>query len=189
VELNAQVLGISVDHIPCLKAWAKSLGGISFPLLSDFWPHGDVSTSYGVLRDVGSSERAIFILDKHGTIQYIDIHDVDDQPSNEVLFDEILKFDPNPSFESSMNESSVEEELPTGGIIMYCNSWCPDCKKARKYLSDNNIEYREVDVNKNKKAADQVREWANGNLVTPTFEIDGKIVVDWNQAEFEEAIR
>ncbi|MCK5345796.1 MAG: glutaredoxin family protein, partial [Candidatus Heimdallarchaeota archaeon] len=64
-----------------------------------------------------------------------------------------------------------------------------ECKKARKYLSDNSIEYREVDVNKNKKAAEQVREWADGNLVTPTFEIDGKIVVDWNQAEFEEAIR
>ncbi|HBX68522.1 MAG TPA: hypothetical protein DEH25_03835, partial [Chloroflexi bacterium] len=42
VGLNAQVLGISVDHVPCLQAWAESLGGISYPLMSDFWPHGAV---------------------------------------------------------------------------------------------------------------------------------------------------
>ena len=48
--LNAQVLGISVDHVPCLTAWAESLGGIHYPLLSDFWPHGSVAERYGVLR-------------------------------------------------------------------------------------------------------------------------------------------
>ena len=34
--LDTQVLGISIDHVPCLKAWADSLGGINYPLLSDF---------------------------------------------------------------------------------------------------------------------------------------------------------
>jgi alkyl hydroperoxide reductase subunit AhpC len=41
---------------------------------------------YGVLRSEGYSERAIFILDKNGFIRYIDIHDIDQQPSNEELF-------------------------------------------------------------------------------------------------------
>ncbi len=87
--MNVQVLGISVDHVPCLKAWANSLGGIHFPLLSDFWPHGQVAQQYGVFRSEGHSERAIFILDTEGIIRYIDIHDIDDQPSNDVLFAEL----------------------------------------------------------------------------------------------------
>jgi alkyl hydroperoxide reductase subunit AhpC len=77
--LNVQVLGISVDHVPCLKAWAESLGGINYPLLSDFWPHGQVSDLYGVLRKEGYSERAIFIIDRDGIIRYIDIHAIDER--------------------------------------------------------------------------------------------------------------
>jgi len=75
--LNAQVLGISIDHVPCIQAWADSLGGIHYPLLSDFWPHGAVAKKYGVLRVEGYAERAIFIIDKIGIIRYIDIHDID----------------------------------------------------------------------------------------------------------------
>jgi len=89
--LNAQVLGISVDHVPCLKAWAESLGGISFPLLSDFAPQGAVAKKYGVKRKEGFSERAIFLLDKFGIIRYIDIHDIADRPKNTVLFAELKK--------------------------------------------------------------------------------------------------
>ena len=90
-KLNAQVLGISVDHIPCLKAWAKSLGGISFPLLSDFGPLAAVAKKYGVKRKEGFSERAIFVLDKYGIIRYIDIHDIKDRPKNKILFAELNK--------------------------------------------------------------------------------------------------
>jgi len=90
-KLNAQVLGISVDHVPCLKAWAESLGGISFPLLSDFSPLGAVARKYGVKRKEGFSERAIFLLDKQGIIRYIDIHDIKDRPKNKILFAELKK--------------------------------------------------------------------------------------------------
>jgi len=88
---DAQVLGISIDTIPTIKAWAKSLGGISYPLVSDFWPHGLTALKYGVLRAEGFTERAIFIIDKHGKIRYIDIHPIGDQPKNSVLFDELKK--------------------------------------------------------------------------------------------------
>jgi peroxiredoxin len=88
-KLNAQVLGISVDHVPCLKAWAKSLGGISFPLLSDFSPLAAVAKKYGVRRKEGFSERAIFVLDKFGIIRYIDIHNIKDRPKNQILLAEL----------------------------------------------------------------------------------------------------
>jgi peroxiredoxin len=85
---DAQVLGISVDSVPCNTAWAKSLGGLSYDLLSDFEPKGEVARAFGAYRAAdGISERAIFIVDKEGKIAYKDIHDISDQPDNEVLFD------------------------------------------------------------------------------------------------------
>ncbi len=47
---DAQVLGISVDSVPCNTAWAKSLGGLSYDLLSDFHPKGEVAKAYGAYR-------------------------------------------------------------------------------------------------------------------------------------------
>ena len=56
---GAAVLGISIDAQPAKAAWAKSLGPISFDLLSDFHPHGEVAQKYGVFRPKeGFSERA-----------------------------------------------------------------------------------------------------------------------------------
>ncbi|OEH86906.1 alkyl hydroperoxide reductase [Desulfuribacillus stibiiarsenatis] len=84
--LNTQVLGISVDSVPSHEAWQKSLGGISFPLGSDFYPHGAIAQKYGVLREEGISERALFIIDKDGIVQYIDVHPIEQQPDNEEIF-------------------------------------------------------------------------------------------------------
>lgn len=89
---DAQVVGISVDHRHANLAWSNSIGGISYPLLSDFWPHGDVSQKYGVFRsENGMSERAIFIIDKKGIIRYIDVHDIAEQPDEEQIFEELQK--------------------------------------------------------------------------------------------------
>ena len=88
---DTQVLGISIDSVYVNKAWAESLGGISYPLLSDFWPHGMVALKYNVLRKEGMTERAIFIIDKEGVVRYVDVHDIGDQPKNSVLFDELKK--------------------------------------------------------------------------------------------------
>ena len=89
---DAQVLGISVDSVPCNSAWAKSLGGLSYDLLSDFHPKGEVAKAYGAWREAdGISERALFIVDKEGKLAYIDIHDISDQPDNEDLFEVLRK--------------------------------------------------------------------------------------------------
>ncbi len=87
---DAQVLGISIDSVHTNGAWAKSMGGLDFPLLSDFWPHGEVATKYGVLRPQGMAERSILIVDKEGKVVYIDVHDISKQPENEDLF-EVLR--------------------------------------------------------------------------------------------------
>jgi peroxiredoxin len=87
------VLGISIDSVPCNKAWAKSLGGITYDLLSDFEPKGEVARLYGAYRPEGYSERALFVVDKQGKIAYKDIHEISDQPDNEVIHDVLRKLD------------------------------------------------------------------------------------------------
>jgi peroxiredoxin len=74
-KLNAQVLGISVDSAPTLKAWSKE-EGFSFPLLSDF--NKDVSASYGALYEnlmglKGVSKRAAFVIDRSGVVRHAQV--------------------------------------------------------------------------------------------------------------------
>jgi len=174
-----------VDHVPALKAWAESLGGVNYPLLSDFWPHGKVAKKYGVLRDEGHSERALFIIDKRGMIRYIDVHDIDNQPDNETLYAEIRRIDPDVGGEPV---DEVKAELPSGGIVMYCSKWCHDCKKAREWLNARGLEYTEVDVWTFPGAMDQVRRWADGKLITPTFDIDGTRVFDFKPEQLADLL-
>lgn len=85
---DAQVLGISVDSVPSHVAWAKTLGGLSYDLLSDFHPKGETAKKYGAYKEAaGIAERALFIVDKEGKVAYEDIHEISDQPDNEELFD------------------------------------------------------------------------------------------------------
>ncbi len=82
---DAILLGITVDNLPTLYAWTKEMGGLWFPVLSDFWPHGSVAQRYGVLRSDGVSERALFVIDKKGIIRYIDVHDINTRPNLDDL--------------------------------------------------------------------------------------------------------
>jgi peroxiredoxin len=84
-RLNAHVLGISTDPVPTKIAWANSLGGISFDLLSDFFPHGAVAQQYGVFRPEGFAERAIFLVDTDGRIAWAKKYDIGELPETRVL--------------------------------------------------------------------------------------------------------
>ena len=110
-RMQVQVLGLSVDSVPCLVAWAESLGGITYPLLSDFYPHGAVAQLYGVLRPDGKSERAIFVIDKQGIIRYVDVHDIDKQPDRDVLFAELEKLEPAAAAIIKAAESAAAQEV------------------------------------------------------------------------------
>lgn len=88
---NAVILGITVDNIPTLYAWTRQMGNLWFPVLSDFWPHGAVAKKFGVLRSDGTTERAIFIIDKKGTIRYIDVHNINKRPPLDEIVKELEK--------------------------------------------------------------------------------------------------
>jgi glutaredoxin len=56
------------------------------------------------------------------------------------------------------------------------------------YFEQNDIQYVEVDITRDRTAAARVRTWANGNETTPTFNIKGQIVVDFNIPKLEAAL-
>jgi peroxiredoxin len=93
--LDAQVVGVSVDSIFSHLEWQKSMGGFSYALASDFYPHGQVAEQYGVLRTgppiPGISERAIFIIDKEGKIAFSHVYELSELPANEELFQALRK--------------------------------------------------------------------------------------------------
>ena len=80
-SLNTAPLGLSIDSVPCKKAWANSLGIKTVPLVADFWPHGGVAIAYGVFREKnGFSERANIILDEKGKVVFFKVYEISQLP-------------------------------------------------------------------------------------------------------------
>lgn len=70
---HIQIIGVSVDTTFSLKAWSAEQG-FTFPLLSDFWPHGEVARSYGVFNeDAGMANRGTFLIDEAGVVRFSEI--------------------------------------------------------------------------------------------------------------------
>jgi peroxiredoxin len=84
-QLDTIVLGISVDNVPTLYAWVRQMGDFWYPVVSDFWPHGEVAEKYGVLRSDGTAERAIIIVDKEGIVRMAYVEDINLRPELEML--------------------------------------------------------------------------------------------------------
>ena len=80
-SLNTVAVGISVDSMPCKRAWAESLKIAHTRLLCDFWPHGKVAQMYGLFRDAnGFSERANVIVDEKQTAVFVKVYPVHSVP-------------------------------------------------------------------------------------------------------------
>jgi len=86
-SLNTVALGMSVDTVPSKKAWAESLGIKNTPLLSDFWPHGEVAKLYGIFRDRnGFSERANIVVDENQNMVFFKVYPIRELPDiNEII--------------------------------------------------------------------------------------------------------
>lgn len=178
--------------MPSLKAWADSLGGITYPLLSDFYPHGLVAERYGVLRSDGTSERAIFVIDKSGVIRYIDVHDIDHQPDNEVLFQALAEVEPELAASLARQEPTAAAAAPSpepdADVVLYCTPWCPDCRRAREFFKRHQIPFVEIDITRDREAAARVKSWANGYETTPTFKVRGQVLVGYHLGRLGEAL-
>lgn len=95
-DLDAQVLGISVDSVYSHVAWQEhATGRLSFPLACDFYPHGAVAESYGVFRPgppiPGINDRAVFLVDKQGAIAFAELYDLGGLPDNDKALNILRK--------------------------------------------------------------------------------------------------
>ena len=61
------------------------------PLMSDFYPHGEVAEKYGVLTRKGYAERVVFLIDKKGIIRFIERVPITELPDNRKLFEALAK--------------------------------------------------------------------------------------------------
>ncbi|MBN1381123.1 MAG: redoxin domain-containing protein [Deltaproteobacteria bacterium] len=89
-KFNTIAVGLSVDSVPCKSAWAKSLKIKQTRLLSDFWPHGGVAKSLGILRADGISERANILIDEQGKTVFVKIYPLGELPDIVEVMD-VLK--------------------------------------------------------------------------------------------------
>jgi glutaredoxin len=145
-----------------------------------------------VLRGEGHSERAIFVIDKSGRVRFAKVYPMDEQPDNEELFSVLAVLEPLLSARWAAAEakraalSGAQGGAAPGkpvveGVIMYCTPWCPECRRARAFLRRNNIEYVEVDVSRDRKAAEALRKWTGGPETTPSFNLNGTVQIGFNE--------
>ena len=79
-KLNTVAVGMSIDSVPCKAAWDKSLRIKHTRLLADFWPHGAVAKSLGILRTEGFSERANIVVDETGKVLFAKVYPIRQLP-------------------------------------------------------------------------------------------------------------
>ena len=90
--MNAIAVGISVDSVPCKKAWAENLGIEKTLLLADFWPHGEVAKAYNIFWEKeGFSERANIIIDEEQRIAWVKIYPIRELPNIQEVLNELAK--------------------------------------------------------------------------------------------------
>jgi peroxiredoxin len=91
-ELGTVAFGLSIDSSSSKHAWVESLGITKTPLLADFWPHGGVASSYGIFREAdGFSERAVFVIDPQGKVQFKKIYPIKQVPDIKEIIAEAAK--------------------------------------------------------------------------------------------------
>jgi alkyl hydroperoxide reductase subunit AhpC len=90
--LNVEILSISADPVPSIKAWGEKLGGVPFPMLSDYWPHGTVGKAYGVFNEErGMDKRAAFVLDAKGIVRYAKLYEPGTIPESKEMLEQLRK--------------------------------------------------------------------------------------------------
>lgn len=74
------------------------------------------------------------------------------------------------------------------GLIVYCRSWCGDCRRAKTWLDEQGIPYIEVDVDDDLEARARAEGFNEGRLHTPTFEHEGESCVDFQPDRIREML-
>ena len=86
------------------------------------------------------------------------------------------------------DETTTPGHAEHPAVIMYCRTWCGDCRRARVWLEAHNIPYREIDVEEDPDAHARAAGHNEGRLHTPTFEIGDGVCVDFHPEKLKELL-
>ncbi|MGV9170655.1 MAG: redoxin domain-containing protein [Promethearchaeia archaeon] len=95
-DLDTKVLAINMDSVEANKEWLEEIGGLGFPLLSDYVPLGDVTLKYDCfVPEKGYGKRVVFLVDKEGVLRHIEVLSGEKGacPDMSTLLDEIRKLE------------------------------------------------------------------------------------------------
>ena len=73
-------------------------------------------------------------------------------------------------------------------VIVYSTSWCPWCSRAKDFLKQNKIPFKDINVENNPEAAQEMAN-KSGQMGVPVIDIDGKIIVGFNEPEIRKALK
>lgn len=75
----------------------------------------------------------------------------------------------------------------TKRVRVFSTQACPWCHRAKEFLKENSIEFEDIDVGEDREAAKEMIE-KSGQTAVPVIEIDGKIIVGFNEPEIRKAL-
>jgi glutaredoxin len=170
-KANTVCVGISVDTKHSHHHWAYDLGGVAFPLLSDFHPRGAVAAKYGVyLEQAGITDRATVLIDSEGIVR----HASTVGPGGKRNIDELL--------ELAVKMNSMKEFTPpksTGTVspdaTLYVREGCRFCQSVKKAVRNLKIDdsVKVLDVEKDPEAQKALEAIA-GSAKVPALVQNGK---------------
>jgi hypothetical protein len=170
---HTQVLGVSVDSVYCHANWAASLGGISFPLLADFQPKGELARSLGLYLDgPGITDRATVIIDSGGVVRHASSVGPGGRRDIGELAAECEKVDRESS--SPVEDFDEPEGVPEGAVL-YVKSRCGFSRAAELARSNLHLGERVALKNVSQDAAARSElETVTGSDQAPCLVVGGE---------------
>ncbi|MEX0920123.1 MAG: glutaredoxin domain-containing protein [Candidatus Pacearchaeota archaeon] len=73
-------------------------------------------------------------------------------------------------------------------VKIYSTQTCPWCKKAKEFMKENRVKFTDVDVGKDRKAAQEMVKKSN-QMGVPVIDVNGKIIVGFNESELKKSLK
>jgi glutaredoxin len=172
---HTQVLGVSVDSVYCHANWAKDLGGVSFPLLADFHPKGEMARGYGLyLDDAGITDRATVLVDAAGVVRHAESVTPAGRRDIAALAAECERLDRE--YSGPVEDWSEPAGLPEGGLL-YVKSGCGFSRTALLACDNLHLSERVAVTNVSEDtAAREALVRASGSEQAPCLVIGGETI-------------
>lgn len=176
--------GISVDSTYCHAAWAEQLGGVSFPLVSDLHPKGEIAQAFGVyLADQGITDRATVIVDAEGTVRHATSVTPAGQRDVDALVAECEQLDA--SWPQTLPDAIAPGGLPQD-VVLYVKDRCMFSRWALYARANLHLEdaLRVVNVSRDAQALAELQQ-RGGKGQAPALAVDDRIMYESSDiAEF-----